>query len=353
MTWTARCAPCLVPPLMSCAFTSALHTQTTIQSLHLATCFHLTMKLLKTGLTAAPGPLVKQRKIQTDRVQLGYLYSSPQHWKHRTLKQDGRLAENILKMILKQWNLRLYKEVTQKKIYDSLFISNVKNLIVLKMLSFTDMVSLVSQTNWWNWPVRCVHWSASVIPFCRNTLNYISKNNPKVPICVIVLPCCHHQASLLRVSHKVNLSPEDWRPQQSQWRSAASLAMAEFKKNSKMATETINFRLIKGAFFASLAQRPGSLWGSRVLSRPSCGHCWCNCVLPLQLVLATSVLAGHIELRFVLSLCPRRDKVGLPHVLAGLQRQLLSAGTCGTAFRPRSSHELLRYINPSAESLWN
>lgn len=63
------------------------------------------------------------------------------------------------------------------------------------------------------------------------------------------------------------------------------------------------------------------------------------------------VLAGHVELKLVLSLFPRRDKVGLPHVLAGLQRQLLSAGTCGTAFRARSSHELLRYVNPFAKSL--
>lgn len=113
MTWTARCAPCLVSPLMSCAFTSVLHIQTTVQSLRLAACFHLTLKLLKTGLTAAPGPLEKQRKIQMDRVQLGNLHSSPQHWKHRTQKQDGRFAENVLKMILKQWNLSLYQEVTQ------------------------------------------------------------------------------------------------------------------------------------------------------------------------------------------------------------------------------------------------
>lgn len=115
-----------------------------------------------------------------------------------------------------------------------------------------------------------------------------------------------------------------------------------------MATEIISFRLIKGAF---CARQPLGLSG---VVTPI--------VWPLLVPLCSPtsacfshlcVLAGHVELRLVLSLCPRRDKVGLPHVLAGLQWQLLSAGTCGTAFRPRSSHELLRYLNPSAKSLWN
>lgn len=74
----------------------------------------------------------------------------------------------------------------------------------------------------------------------------------------------------------------------------------------------------------------------------------CIFYLPLFFSCHLCVPVVDVALSLVSYPCPRREKPGLPHVLAGLQRQLLSAGTCGAAFRPTSSRELFRYRNTSA-----
>lgn len=112
-TLTATCpasVPCLVSPLMNSVSTSTLHIQTKVQSVHpQAACFHLTMKQLKPCLTPAAAPLVKQRRPQTRRVQLGKLHPWPQSWRHRA--QNQALAEKILKMTMIQREHSLYQEV--------------------------------------------------------------------------------------------------------------------------------------------------------------------------------------------------------------------------------------------------
>lgn len=66
--------------------------------------------------------------------------------------------------------------------------------------------------------------------------------------------------------------------------------------------------------------------------------------------LSPSSCVHHAE--WLSCLCPRTDRPGLSHVLLGLQRRRLPAGTCGAAFRAGSSRELFRYVSRAEWTSW-
>lgn len=148
----------------------------------------------------------------------------------------------------------------------------------------------VVQANWWNWPVPCARWSAPVPPSCRSTLS-----------------CTWKSSSRLTVGNC-------WGRQR--WVEEGCVLPC---------SEALQQRLRLD--LSSPARR-------------------CQ----THVHVSTSSCVHHAE--WLSCLCPRTDGPGLSHVLLGLQRRRLPAGTCGAAFRAGSSRELFRYVSRAEWTSW-